>query len=84
MLGQLGDQDTIKGLPFLRADGLLYMVETDGRRRLCIPATCAREVIADAHERHFHAGRTRLWQDLSASFAIPRLSAMIDEFYRQV
>ncbi|PFH55403.1 hypothetical protein XA68_18403 [Ophiocordyceps unilateralis] len=79
VLEQLGEDGRAKGLSFVRIDGLLYLEDEHGRRRLCLPSKVAETFIQDEHLRNLHPGQRRMWEEISASFAVPRLMKKINQ-----
>ncbi len=68
----VGDSPTVEGtgsfsragLPFVLTDGLLYNVQPNGLRSLCIPHGMVKTVLNQAHDAKHHFGVERMLYDL--------------------
>lgn len=66
------------GIPFERMNGLIFYIENDGKRRLCIPDSCVETVLEMAHGKS-HAGINRMSYELT-DFLIHRLTKRLKEY----
>jgi hypothetical protein len=66
--------------------GLIYLVETDGTKRLCVPTRDLQlRVISECHDAKFmaHPGETRLIAQLRKAFFWPKMTAMARNYVKR-
>ncbi|OTA97982.1 hypothetical protein M426DRAFT_47563, partial [Hypoxylon sp. CI-4A] len=50
--------------PYRLIDDLLYHVDLEGNKSLCLPKSCVRDILELVHNNKHHFGRHRMMQDL--------------------
>ncbi|TAQ84474.1 hypothetical protein B7494_g7190 [Chlorociboria aeruginascens] len=68
-------------LPFELHDSLIYKKAQDGNpRRLCIPSSCIKSILTEAHDQNSHSGFIKLQDTVSKSFFIRGITKHLKQF----
>lgn len=67
-------------LPYVLDDGLLYLTEFGGRKRLVIPGSHLARLFRQFHDENDHCGETRMYYDIRSQFVVWKLLAKIQEY----
>ena len=79
------EKENRAALPFELGDGLIYHVNSDGVRRLCIPEhdSLIHDILQLGHDEIGHPGFHRTYERISQSLYIRKLYTTLREFIRQ-
>lgn len=58
------DGKPVARFPFTLQEGLLYHVDLDGNKGLCIPRSCVQPILELVHDNKHHFGKNRMMDDL--------------------
>ncbi|KAJ5110022.1 hypothetical protein N7532_002667 [Penicillium argentinense] len=68
-------------LPYEYEDGLLYQVDAEGTRSLCLPKSLAAEIFRLVHDEQAHQGLDRSWSKLRG-LVFPRGLKLLHEYIK--
>lgn len=52
------------GYPFVVTDGLIYNIQNDGTRSLCVPYVMIKHILEAVHDGKHHFGRDKMLYEL--------------------